>query len=824
MIVKDHSHGAPSLTYSGDVKQSRGYRLIDIETSGSNITGQLQLIGEPANALGQDIEELILEVEFRTENELRVHISDARKDQYQVPDDFRYDKRATAPPIATNLQFHHQVEPFAFWITRMSGEIIFDTRPNSIPIHDDPLFVDEFPVRDTALPAYPLVFSDQYLQIASALPRETNIYGLGDVVATSGFRRDNHGTVQSFWNGDPAGNPFDRNLYGTHPFYLETRVSTLESPSRSHGVYLRNSHGMDVILRTGVIEYRCLGGTLDFTFLAGPQPHQVVQQYSNVETEEVVRRMAESDIPLECMWNDFYFMDRKRNFTLSKDFPLEKFGEFIQSLHDRGQRYIPLLDAGMYKPTTKDDLYEQYDTGHESDIFLKNEEGKEYEGYVWCGKTVWPDWTHPRVSQWWYQCLSDFKQIVDFDGLWLDMNEPANLPVASDKWLSTKAVAIVNGRYVADLGQNVWDYPPYAIHNGWKALGDMTVAPSVPTSDGWRHYHQHNLYPIQEARTTTAALDKLNPGKRHFMLSRGTFAGQGTMTAHWLGDNDSKWTSMRETIQGVLQHQLFHMPMVGADVGGFAGTATEELVNRWMQLGAFLPFYRNHNAGTPQEPYLWPSVAKASRKAIDIRYRLLPYWESLFAMASTEGTIPIRPLFFEFDDPRLYNVDLQFMIGSALLVTPCMHEGATSVTGHFPTCDGTVWRDWYTHEVLTGIADDKKEVPAPLGHTPIHIRGGSIVLLHEKSQYTLKDTRERPFALLVSLDRQESAEGVFLLDDGLSSNTPNDPFLPRQVGTFDHMSPRRTPDLAETRSGRHPRSRRQAEQVLRVQNGGGLRV
>lgn len=276
--------------------------------------------------------------------ELRVHIRDAHERQYQIPTEYRFDTPIDQPPDSTNLQFHHVDEPFAFWITRCSGEVIFDTRPENIPVHHVPLYANEFPIRDSVLPAYPLLLSDQYLQIATAVPSDTDIYGLGDVVSTAGFRRDNHGTVQTFWNGDPAGNPSDRNLYGSHPFYLEHRSSP--TGSRSHGVFYRNSHGTDVILRTGVIEYRSLGGTLDLTFLAGPTPHKVVQQYSQVigrpaqmpywsfgfhlcsighttlaETQQVVDKMADSKIPLECMWNDFYYMDRKRNFTLSADFP-----------------------------------------------------------------------------------------------------------------------------------------------------------------------------------------------------------------------------------------------------------------------------------------------------------------------------------------------------------------------------------------------------------------------------------------------------------------------------------------------------------------------
>jgi alpha-glucosidase (family GH31 glycosyl hydrolase) len=143
---------------------------------------------------------------------------------------------------------------------------------------------------------------------------------------------------------------------------------------------------------------------------------------------------------------------------------------------------------------------------------MKADNGSEYEGYVWCGKTVWPDWTHPCTDDWWRDCLATFKKTVDFDGIWLDMNEPANLPVATDKWLSTKSVLNIGGRVLVDLGQNLWDYPPYAvsalptftgpahdlqIHSGWKALGDLTMSPSATTEDGRRHYHQHNLYPIQ---------------------------------------------------------------------------------------------------------------------------------------------------------------------------------------------------------------------------------------------------------------------------------------------------------------------------------------
>lgn len=132
------------------------------------------------------------------------------------------------------------------------------------------------------MPAHPLIFSNQYLQLSSLLPHNTSIYGLGEYYSGN-YRRNPSSTVQPFWALD-IGDPVDANMYGYHSVYQEVRPrkgtnkrGEDAATTDTHAVWLKNSAGMDVILRDGVVQYRAIGGTFDFYFYSGDKNGSLIQ-------------------------------------------------------------------------------------------------------------------------------------------------------------------------------------------------------------------------------------------------------------------------------------------------------------------------------------------------------------------------------------------------------------------------------------------------------------------------------------------------------------------------------------------------------------------
>jgi alpha-glucosidase len=190
--------------------------------------------GNGCKAFGNDIANLMLSVEYETEQResyclilpsltltciagLHVHIYDADKKQYQLPNSIWPRPEPSSVDAQTSeLVFNHDPNPFAFWITRRStGEIIFDTRESSIPTYNDNFSQSGNVQNGSSMPAHPLVFEDQYLQLATAIPESAYIYGLGEWIDPNGFSRTKNGSLTTMWARD-AGDPGECDIATKH--------------------------------------------------------------------------------------------------------------------------------------------------------------------------------------------------------------------------------------------------------------------------------------------------------------------------------------------------------------------------------------------------------------------------------------------------------------------------------------------------------------------------------------------------------------------------------------------------------------------------------
>ena len=314
----------------------------------------------------------------------------------------------------------------------------------------------------------------------------------------------------------------------------------------------------------------------------------------------------------------------------------------------------------------------------------------------------------------------------------------------------------------------------------------------------------HNSYSLFLAKATWEGLAKLRPDTRNFIIARGGYAGMQRYAALWTGDSASSWDFLAINLPEVLNLGLSGVPISGCDIGGFAdgsgstpqgfnaggqptGNITNyELLTRWMHLGSFLPWYRNHYDGyikAFQEPYRYGEpVPTNCRKYVELRYRMLQvYYDALYEW--TQSGLPVaRALFLnDPDDPQVYqHLADQFFVGRDVLVAPILFPAQQQSPA--PVATRSIYlpagSDWYAFKDNTAPLEPPvaggsliANYYAGLDLVPIYVRAGAILPMRSQVEQYVGELAQNPLDIAVYPGRD--ADYVLYQDDGVSTQAQN---------------------------------------------------
>ena len=525
---------------------------------------------------------------------------------------------------------------------------------------------------------------------------EEVLFGLGQAVRGI----DKRGHRYESWNSDVFNHTEERpSLYGSH------NLLVFFSPDRLLGLYLDDpgkiiwdlgwekhdeavitslSGNLDVYLieeesLTGIARaFRQLTGR---SYLPPRWAFGYIQSRWGYASEEEVRTVVSEHrkrhIPLDGVCLDIDYMVDFKNFTWKPDaFPdLKRFQDEMKADH---RRLVPIIDAGI----KVEEGYAPYDTGKAGDCFCKKEDGSDFVAAVWPGRCCFPDFLREDVRRWFGDLYRPLLE-AGIEGFWNDMNEPALF--YSDEGVADAFAAADKIRAGGVDYETTW----------W--LKDVFSGMANSMDDYRRFYHLvdgktvrhdlvHNLYGAGMTRATAEGFRRFSPDKRLLLFSRSSFIGAHRNGGIWQGDNFSWWSHLKMALQMLPSLNLCGFLFTGCDLGGFGCNVTEDLLERFLQLGVFTPLMRNHSAlhTRDQEIYRF-SIWETMRDTVSVRYALLPYLYSEFMKAALRDEMLFRPLAFDYSaDQRAIHIQDQLMLGEDCMIAPVYEQNAAGRYVYLP--------------------------------------------------------------------------------------------------------------------------------------------
>ncbi|MCR5296331.1 MAG: alpha-glucosidase [Clostridiales bacterium] len=561
---------------------------------------------------------------------------------------------------------------------------------------DTDAVVQSLPPESEPLPYFTLTRTGQGVSLSLALSPDEVLFGLGESVRGINKR----GFRYRSWNSDVFNHTEStESLYASHNFlvffsperllglflddpgpvtwdlgYTRSDTAVITSEFGDLDIYLLEEDSLPALARA----FRRLTGR---SYLPPRWAFGYIQSRwgyaSEQEVRAVVREHRARHIPLDAVCLDIDYMVDFKNFTWKPDaFPdLKAFSRDMKAEHIR---LVPIIDAGI----RTEEGYAPYDSGKAGGYFCRKEDGSDFTAAVWPGMCAFPDFLRDDARAWFgdlYRPLLD----AGIEGFWNDMNEPA--------LFYTDGTVSKAFRRAEELQKGSVDYEAMwflkdAFNSIANNMDDYRSIYHFPDGKPVRHDRVHNLYGAFMTRASAEGFRRYDPDRRFLLFSRSSFIGAHRNGGVWQGDNFSWWSHLKMALQMLPNLNLCGFLYTGCDLGGFGCNVTEDLLERFLQLGVFTPLMRNHSAlhTRDQEIYRF-STWEIMRDTVSVRYALLPFLYSEFMKAALMDGMYFRPLAFDYpEDPRAVRTEDQLMLGECCMIAPVLEQNASGRYVYLP--------------------------------------------------------------------------------------------------------------------------------------------
>lgn len=513
--------------------------------------------------------------------------------------------------------------------------------------------------------------------------------------------------------------------------------------------------------------YRTDAGDVDLFFIAGPDIRQVVERYTDLTGKsamlprtalgylgssmyypeldencddaiiEFIDTTKEEDIPVDgfqlssgytsqetpeglkrCVftWNDKRFKDPKN---------------FFAEMKKRGITVSPNVKPGILL------AHPQLEEMKAKGIFvLDSEKDEPGVGTWWGGQGVFADFTKPETRKVWKEMLKETVLEMGTSSVWNDNCE-------YDSMVDKDCRCDFEGKGIT--------------------IGQIKSAMS-------------NIM----CHVTDEAISETFDNVRPFIVCRSGHCGIQRYAQTWAGDNLTCWEALKYNIATILGMSLSGVANQGCDIGGFFGPSPEaELLVRWVQNGIFQPRFSVHSTNTDNtvtEPWMYSNCTEYIRKAMKLRYRMIPYYYALMERAHETGLPIMEPMCSAFQqDPNCYEEGVDFMIGDSLLVANVVEKGAKTRKVYLP--EGELFYDYYTREAYEG--GQTIEFPVDLGSIPMFVRSGGIIPMAINQLNNLATENVTGITILCAPDKDNSFD--LYEDDGISKDYEKGVYLKTRI-------------------------------------------